>query len=543
MQLLVQQDLATLYGKIVETACELMGAQFGSMQMLTAGRAGESELTLIAHRGFMPEAAAYWRKVYVDSTSTCAMALVSGDRVVVPNVEACEPLTGTVDLQLYRRNGIRAVQTTPLRSRDGKLIGMLSTHWAASHEPMERELCLLDLLARQAADLIERTRSEAALRDSEARLQHADRMKDQFLATLAHELRNPLASIRNALQIVRLDDERRRGEQVLGMLDRQVDHIVRLVDDLFELSRISTGALELQRAQVELGGALRAALDLSRPMIERGRHELTVRMPDEPLTVDGDEVRLVQVFSNLMNNAAKYTPEGGRIDVSLEGDDDHAVVRIADNGIGIAPEDHDRLFELFGRLQPTTAHAESGLGIGLSLVRRLVELHRGVVDAYSEGTGKGSCFTVRLPLVRSAPARASTPGEARGEIQPGLKVLIVDDNRDAGDSLGMLLELFGCDVRVEQDGDAALHTLGQFVPAVVMLDLGMPDMDGFEVARQLRADPRHAGTILVAVTGWGQPEDRERTREAGFDHHLVKPVSISTLQRIFSAASEAVPPG
>ncbi|PXW23188.1 Signal transduction histidine kinase [Paraburkholderia caballeronis] len=543
LQLLVQQDLATLYGKIVETACELMGAQFGSMQMLTAGRAGESELTLIAHRGFMPEAAAYWRKVYVDSTSTCAMALVSGDRVVVPNVEACEPLTGTVDLQLYRRNGIRAVQTTPLRSRDGKLIGMLSTHWAAPHEPMERELCLLDLLARQAADLIERTRSEAALRDSEARLQHADRMKDQFLATLAHELRNPLASIRNALQIVRLDDERRRGEQVLGMLDRQVDHIVRLVDDLFELSRISTGALELQRAQVELGGALRAALDQSCPMIERGRHELTVRMPDEPLTVDGDEVRLVQVFSNLMNNAAKYTPEGGRIDVSLEGDDDHAVVRIADNGIGIAPEDHDRLFELFGRLQPTTAHAESGLGIGLSLVRRLVELHRGVVDAYSEGTGKGSCFTVRLPLVRSTPARASTPGEARGEIQPGLKVLIVDDNRDAGDSLGMLLELFGCDVRVEQDGDAALHTLGQFVPAVVMLDLGMPDMDGFEVARQLRADPRHAGTILVAVTGWGQPEDRERTREAGFDHHLVKPVSISTLQRIFSAASEAVPPG
>jgi len=539
LQLLVQQDLPTLYGKIVETACELMQAQFGSMQVLTTGRDGSPALTLIAHRGFTPEAAAYWSHVGIGSSSTCGTALLRGERVVVPDLHAYPEMDGTGDHRMYLRTGMRAVQTTPLRSRDGTLIGMLSTHWAQPHEPKERELRLFDLLARQAADLIERTRSEAARRDSEARLQHADRMKDQFLATLAHELRNPLASIRNALQILRLDDGRRHEDRVLGMLDRQVDHIVRLVDDLFELSRISTGALELQRADVTLESVLRAALDLSRPSIERGGHQLTVRMPDEPMTMDGDEVRLVQIFSNLLNNAAKYTPEGGRIDVTLDREGDEAVVRIADNGIGIAPDDHDRLFELFGRLQPTTAHAECGLGIGLSLVRRLVGLHRGTVEAHSEGLGKGSCFTVRLPLLRNERPAALPPGDERGEIPPGLTVLIVDDNHDAGESLGMLLELFGCDVRVEHDGDAALHALEQFVPVVVMLDLGMPDMDGFEVARKLRADPRHAGTILVAVTGWGQPEDRERTRDAGFDYHLVKPVSISALRKIFAAASEA----
>jgi PAS domain S-box-containing protein len=368
-------------------------------------------------------------------------------------------------------------------------------------------------------------------------LREADRRKDEFLATLAHELRNPLAPIRNAVRLMALEGGAGRTPQVLEMLERQVHHMVRLVDDLIDVSRVSRGTIELQCERLDLGRLLRTAAETSKPLIERARHRLNLSLPVEPLSVHGDAVRLAQVFANLLNNAAKYTDNGGDIEISVQRDGTEAVVTVRDDGIGLAPDQLPRLFEMFTQLDRGRARAQGGLGIGLSLAKRLVQMHGGTIRAESEGLGRGSCFTVRLPL--AAEIAAESPASPRADPPQSLelqRLLVVDDNRDAADSLAMLLEALGAQVQVAHDGAAALAAFERFSPRFVLLDLGMPGMNGLEVARRLRERANGHAVTLVALTGWGQADDRERTRAAGFDHHLVKPVDMAVLQALLGRA-------
>ncbi len=370
-------------------------------------------------------------------------------------------------------------------------------------------------------------------------LREADRRKDEFLATLAHELRNPLAPIRNSLHIFRLAGVQDPAvKRVTEMMERQVAHMVRMVDDLLEVSRISRGKIELRKERVELASVLRSAVDTSLPLIEAARHKLTVHVPPEPLVLDADPVRLAQVFANLLNNSAKYTPSGGEIGVEVSVEDGTAVICVRDNGEGIPQQMLARVFNMFAQVN-TGARAQGGLGIGLTLAKTLVHLHGGAIDAFSHGPGEGCEFVVRLPLATAAhePVRPATAGK---EMPVRLhRVLVVDDNHDAADSLGMLLQFLGAEVKVVHDGYAALEAMKSFAPAVVLLDLGMPGMNGLEVARRMREDPATSGTTLVALTGWGQREDRRRTAEAGFDHHLVKPADLGALQSILAVREDS----
>jgi CheY-like chemotaxis protein len=376
-------------------------------------------------------------------------------------------------------------------------------------------------------------------KDAEEALREADRRKDEFLAMLAHELRNPLAPIRAGLHLLgRVGHEGAQATHVREMLDRQVRYLVRLVDDLLELARITRGDIELRRERVELDMAIGGAIETSRPLIDERSHRLAVTLPSESLVLDADPVRLSQVVANLLNNAARYTDPGGRIALSVERHGDEVAIRVADDGVGIPPEMLSRVFEPFTRVDRSSARSHSGLGIGLALVKSLVEMHGGSVSARSDGMGAGSEFTVRLPL-----AQATTPARSAGDTGPvrasdaGRRILVVDDNRDAAESLGLLLEMMGHQVSVAHGGAEGLALMRTFEPAVVLLDIGMPDVDGYEVARRIREEGGSRRALLIAITGWGQDEDRRRASQAGFDHHLTKPVDLHELQKLLAGTA------
>jgi signal transduction histidine kinase len=364
-------------------------------------------------------------------------------------------------------------------------------------------------------------------------LKQADQRKDEFLATLAHELRNPLAPIRNGLQILRMAPEGPRAEEVRGMMDRQLTHLVRLIDDLLDVSRVSRGKIDLRRVRMKLQDAISAAIEASKPLIEASGHALSLDLPDDPLWVDGDLTRLAQVVSNLLNNAAKYTAEGGRIVLSVARRGHAADITVSDNGLGIDAAMLPRVFELFAQSDEHLERAQGGLGIGLALVSKLVEMHGGSVRAASEGVGRGSSFTVTLPL-------ASGEGEAPEAAQGGedeaapLHVLVVDDNIDSAQTTRWMLELNGHIPSVAHDGPTALREAQRLKPDVVLLDIGMPGMDGYEVCRRLRSLPETQGTVIIAQTGWGQESDRQKAFEAGFDHHITKPISLDALNALLA---------
>jgi PAS domain S-box-containing protein len=376
-------------------------------------------------------------------------------------------------------------------------------------------------------DLTESKRAEEALRE-------ADRRKDEFLATLAHELRNPLAPIRNGLQIVRLvgqADARLRG--TVDMMDRQLTHLVRLVDDLLDVGRISSGKLQLRQQPVALADVLAGSVEAARGLIDAHRHDLAMDIAAPDLRLHGDPDRLTQVFSNLLSNAAKYTEPGGQLRLLVRSEDGEAVVSVIDNGIGIPPADLEHVFDLFSQVRAHQGRSEGGLGIGLSLVRNLVMLHGGSVSAESAGSGTGSCFTVRLPLMADAGPRELPPPPAE-DASPKLRILVVDDNADAANSLAALLELQGHAVAVAHDGEDGIARAQAFQPDVAILDIGMPRMNGVEAARRLRRLPGGDRLLLLALTGLGQASDRERTREAGFDRHLVKPLNLALLSGLLA---------
>jgi signal transduction histidine kinase/ActR/RegA family two-component response regulator len=383
-------------------------------------------------------------------------------------------------------------------------------------------------LERLNSDLEQRVAERtAALEGTTNALQEADRRKDEFLAMLAHELRNPLAPIRTAVQLLRLRElSEVQSVRAREVIERQVEQLVCLIDDLLDVSRITRDVIALQRQPVLVGAIIARAVETARPVIDARRHELTLDLPDELLTVEGDKARLVQIIGNILHNAAKFTDPGGRISLSVRREGSSAAISVKDTGIGIPAEQVSKIFELFTQFHAKTGDYQGGLGIGLALVRRLTEMHGGTVAARSDGPGRGTELTIRLPLLAAQHELvAKEAPESTVVMVDRRRILVVDDNTDAAESLALLLQLAGHDVRVAHDGVETLAVASEFEPEVVLLDLGMPKMDGYETARRLRNESWGQRAMLVALTGWGQQRDRERTAEAGFDLHLVKPIA------------------
>lgn len=415
--------------------------------------------------------------------------------------------------------------TFPLRAADG------AYHWFLSRaSPIRDELGRIVRWFGTNTDITDRMRMEDALRDANER-------KDDFLATLAHELRNPLAPIQTGIELLRMPLESpTETQRVLDTIDRQTTQLVRLVDDLLDVSRITRGKLELRRERMDLMDAVDPAVEASRPLIDRAGHTLETNVP-EGIVLSADATRLTQVLSNLLGNAAKYTPEPGRIALEARRDGSEAEITVSDTGVGLAPEMLDRIFDPFFQVSSAGAAGSAGLGIGLTLVASIVQMHGGSIAARSEGPGRGTTFVVRLPVARGEHASSAPPPVPPEVSTPVCKVLIVDDNRDAADGLGTLMRRMSHEVRVVYDGASALEVAAEVRPDVVFLDLGMPDLDGFAVAHRLRAQPWGRRIMMVALTGWGHASERERTRSAGFDRHLVKPARRAHLEDVLAEAA------
>src|SRR3954470_662515 len=519
--------------EVTDAATELSGAEFGAFFYNVTNDAGESYL-LYTICGAPREAFA---KVGMPRNTAVFAPTFGGEGLVRVDDITKDPRYGKSAPHHGMPKGhlpVRSYLAASVVSRTGEVIGGLFFGHSRPGVFTERSERLVSGIAAQAAVAIDNARLYDESRRLVERLSEADRRKDEFLATLAHELRNPLAPLRNSVQLLRMQEAAdSAAAPIHQMMDRQVDHLVRLVDDLLEVSRISRGTFELRRERIDLATVVRNAVDTSNPLIHAAGHQLTVSMPREALWLDGDPVRLAQILANLLNNAATYTDHGGRISVQAWREDGHALIAVRDNGPGIAADALPHLFQMFRRGSASSRRNPGGLGIGLSLARGLAEMHGETVTAKSDGAARGSEFTVRLPLAASQP----TPAAERipDDTLPRRRSLVVDDNRDAADSLGLLLEVLGAEVRVARDGPEALEAYGDYDPAVVLLDIGMPGMDGYEVARRIRARSPGPRPTIIALTGWGQENDRREAREAGFDHHLVKPAELGALKALLKS--------
>ncbi len=375
--------------------------------------------------------------------------------------------------------------------------------------------------------------AESLARNLLSELQNADRRKDEFLAMLAHELRGPLAPLRNMLDFMkRATGDPAQLEQARNTMQRQLDHLVRLVDDLLDISRITRDRIELRKERVELASIVYQSVEVCRPLAESANHRITINLPHEPIYLHADPVRLTQVFSNLLNNACKYTEPEGNISLTAGRRDGDVEVIVKDSGVGISPDKLRSVFEMFSQVDQTLERSQGGLGIGLTLVRRLVEMHGGSVEAASPGEGQGSEFTVRLPVLAEKPAPVPPPHTAEPRPIAGRRILVVDDNADAANALAMLLKITGNETRTACDGIAAMKVAQSFRPDIILLDIGLPKLNGYEVCRRIREEPWGKDVMLVAMTGWGQEEDRRKTSEVGFDHHMVKPVEYAALVKL-----------
>ncbi len=645
-------DTDLLYGKITEAAAFLMGSRFASLRKFRKER---GELQLMAAHGYPIDARERWHWVKPGPATTCGKAMSDGVRVMVPDLDGCDWLQGTDALEGYRAMGMKAIQSTPLHSRDGEPIGVISTHWDRVHTPSAHDFQLFDVLARQAADLIDRARNERLLRENESRfrmatdtgrvgvwewqiptnvvtwndvlfdiqgirkedfagdveafvgtihpddrervgnairatldtdapyaiefralrpsdgrtirlvtharvlrdaagapermvgavvdvtavreaeeaLLAADRRKDEFIATLAHELRNPLAPLRNGLEVLHTaTDDPGTVEHIRAMMERQVDQMAHLVDDLLDVSRISRGVIELRRTCMDIHQAIQQAVEASKPLMQAKGHKLLLELHHAPILVEADSTRLAQIFGNLLDNAGKYTDRGGTIHVMSRIEQGHAEVVISDSGIGLTSEQLPRVFDLFSQVDRASTRTRGGLGIGLHIVKRLVEMHGGSIAVASGGSAQGSRFTVRLPVTDAPPPHPSTDSPlATGR---SLRILLADDNEDAAYMISMVLRKAGHQVLVTHAGTDALRKGAALAPQVVILDIGMPGMDGYETCQRMRQLPWGKHAVLIALTGWGQAEDRQRSQVAGFDHHLVKPVSKADLERLLA---------
>ena len=515
-------ELQPILDETLRTAAAIEGTDLGLLSLCDP----ESEdLVVVASLGFNDELLRHVRRV-PPGGGACGTSYLDRRRVVVEDAEV-DPLLAPYR-EFARGAGFRAVHSTPLVTRNGRCVGVLSTYFRRPRRPSDRDTRLIDVCVRQAVDFIENARLYDQLRE-------ADRRKDEFLATLSHELRNPLAPVRNAAELLRLQAPKTPATQrALGMIDRQMHQMTRLIDDLMDVSRISRNKLQLRKDRVDLREVLQAAVEISRPLLDAGAHDLTVAAPD-PVVVEGDATRLAQAVANLLNNAAKYTDRGGRVWLTAERHGSDAVVSVRDEGVGIPPGMLARVFDMFTQVDRTRERSQGGLGIGLALVKRLIELHGGSVEAHSDGPGRGSEFVIRLPAVVGPSAVVGSERPATGvQSLDSVRVLVVDDNRDAAVTLELLLAETGAAVRTAFDGHEAVRAAEEFRPEVVVLDIGLPGLSGYEVAKQLRARPWGGSAILIAVTGWGQDSDRLKSLESGFDHHLVKPVEPTALVKLLA---------
>jgi PAS domain S-box-containing protein len=447
--------------------------------------------------------------------------------------------------QIVNEHSRHPVENPALRAlREGEIVGLANhtiliardaTEWAIddSAAPIKDEQGTIIGVVLVFRDVSERRKAEAALKES-------DQRKDEFLAMLAHELRNPLAPIRNGVQIFRaLAPPIPALQSAIEMIDRQVHQMTRLVDDLLDMSRITRGKIELRKERVELAAIVKGAVEASRPLIDQRGHELTINIPPQPIHLEADLTRLSQVLMNLVNNAAKFIDGAGRISVTAERENGSVLIRVTDTGIGIPAGMLSRIFDMFTQVDRSLERSEGGLGLGLTLVHRLVEMHGGTVEARSEGPGKGSEFVVRLPVAAEIQDEGlrGEAGDGETVVTPAARrILIVDDNLDAADSLGMLLGLLGHEIHTAHDGMEAVEAVAGFKPDIVLLDIGLPKLNGYEAARRIR-EQHGGGLVLVALTGWGQEEDRRRSKEAGFDHHMTKPVDFADLQKVLAEVS------
>jgi PAS domain S-box-containing protein len=517
---------------ILSANIELLSADRGNVQLLDdSGR----ELQIEAQHGFEPEFIEHFKAVTSDQRSVCGRALRSGERVIVEDIETDAELAS--DAEILRRAGCRAVVSTPLIASGGRLLGLVSAHFRSVHRPTAAELRRQDLFLRQACDFIQRCRMEQELRDSEEALREADRQKDEFLALLAHELRNPLAPICNAAEVLRRQLADFPAAQAgVDVIKRQSAQLTRLVDDLLDVARVTRGRIDLQRQTLKLDQVVSQALETVEPLLREKQHHIAVSSADGPLYVQGDFARLVQCVSNLLTNAVKYTHEGGDIRVQTRAQGQSACIAVSDNGAGIARELLPKIFDLFVQGQRTLDRAQGGLGIGLPVVKKLIEMHGGSVSASSAGIGRGSTFELCLPRTHAPmSAPAASPTSSVG----GSRIFIVDDNPDGANSLSLLLQLEGHETEAVHSSREALERIEGFRPDFALLDIGLPGIDGYELLQRLQQLPTLAHTTFVAVTGYGQAGDRERIRRAGFQAHLVKPVNLPELLQLVSVRRPA----
>ena len=546
----LRAENAALRERLEETQDTLRAITEGQVDAFVVGAAG-------AQRVYTLEGADRVYRMWVEKMQQGAATLAGDARIGYSNLRLAEllgePLEtllgGTLrryvpadrqaefDDALARASGGGSALETLLRRADGMLFPVLLTFSALAPSADAIGLLVTDLTMQRQHEqltraLAERERLEGELRAALADLSTSDRRKSEFLAVLAHELRNPLAPISNGLQILRLGTGDARP--TLTMMQRHVTQIVRLVDDLLDMGRIDSGKIELRRRATDLVALVRDAVEAADTECRRLDQTLEVDLPETPIPLDADPERLTQVIGNLLHNAVKFTPPGGRIRVGAAREAGQVVVRVGDDGIGIAPDQLGRVFELFAQVDQSLDRSRGGLGLGLTLVRELVGLHGGSVEAHSEGLGRGSEFVVRLPL-RDAPSAAVPVPAAPERAGSALRILVVDDNRDAAESLATLLRLGGHEVLVAHDGDAAVETALAERPQLALLDIGLPGLDGFEAARRIRERLDADALRLVAVTGWGQEEDRRRSNASGFDAHLVKPVDPAALDALIAA--------
>ncbi|WON73774.1 ATP-binding protein [Nitrosospira sp. Is2] len=522
--LLTIPDLPSALTEILQAATELHQADMGYIRLYDPER---KVLSIEVHQGFDEEFIDRFKTVDGSDDSPCARALRTRRRVMVEDIHAEEQ--SAIDLHAAELGQYRAIQTTPLYSREGKPLGVLSIHFRFPHAAAEQRSGILDLFARQAADLIESLRITEQLRD-------ADRRKDEFIATLSHELRNPLAAIDSSatlLEYAHLDSAKR--EWALQVVRRQCRTMKILLDDLLDVSRFTLGRVTLQKQNIALTALIDSAIETTQSLMDEASHTLSVTKPPPSLMVHGDPIRLTQVFSNLLSNAAKYTDPGGKITLDVQSTPIGVTVSVEDNGIGIEPTCLEEIFGMFSQAKGKRHALAGGLGIGLALVRAIAELHGGRVYATSQGIGQGSAFHVHLPVAqpevgRGVPQTARTsPSDPEPPAKKGCRILVADDNEAAAMAVSMLLQRDGHEILIVNDGASAVQEAERFQPHIALLDIGMPHLSGYEVARQIRAAPWGSAIRLIAATGWGQEKDKKLAEEAGFDAHLTKPINFKDL--------------
>ena len=531
-------DVASCLEEVLKVAMEITGADKGNIQLLDSET---NTLNLATQTGFEDPFVEFFESVATGDTA-CGVSLLTKQRVIVEDITESEIYAGTPSLTAMLEADVHAVQSLPLMSSSGKVLGIISTHFGNVHRPSEQELRLMDLLARQTADYLERKKVEGEREqllerehDLRETAEEANRLKDEFLAIMSHELRNPLNVILGYAELLLRMEEIKRSPNLQRMADAVKRNAVaqsKLIRDLLDLSRLRSGKLELNRETVSPVVSIENAIETVRIDADAKDIEIQVVARDEPLFVQADPVRLEQIIWNLLNNSVKFTPHGGRIEVRLEEDVDEIVLTVADNGQGIDTSFLPHIFEIFRQADSGTSRAQSGMGIGLAVVQQLVELHGGMVSAFSAGIGKGATFTIRLPRSVDTKRRPSLLTDLTIGTLQGMEVLVVDDSEDTTEMVRHLLEIGGASVCAATSGSEALRFAREREFDVVLSDISMPEMDGFEFLSRLRKLPGKEDLPAVALTGFGRPEDVQRASDQGFYAHLTKPFDLQTLARL-----------